>query len=96
MFDREFAGLGEAALLPAIEQAAREEAAAGARKLAAIAELVDCTVDEDDVRGGWVFDSWKNASAEIGAVLSMGQRRASGQMWIAVALRYRLPKVAAL
>lgn len=96
MFGREFAGLGEAALIAAIGQAAREEAQAAARKLAAIAELVDCTVDEDDERGGWAFDSWKNASAHVGAVLSIGQRRASGQMWIAVALRYRLPKVAAL
>jgi Domain of unknown function (DUF222) len=96
MFDTVFAGWGEAGLIAAIEQAAREEAAAGARKLAAIAELVHTTVDDDDERGGWAFDPWKNAAAHIGAVLSMGQRRASGQMWIAVALRYRLPKVAAL
>ena len=47
MFDAMFAGLGEAALLAAIEQSAREEAQAGARRLAAIAELVYTTVDED-------------------------------------------------
>jgi hypothetical protein len=96
MFDTLFAGLDEAALLAAIEQAAREEAAAGARKLAAIAEMVHVGVEEDDQRGGWVFDAWSNTACEVGAVLSMGRRRASGQMRIAVALRYRLPKIAAL
>jgi hypothetical protein len=96
MFDALFAGLGESALLDAIEQAAREEAAAGARKLAAIAELVHSCVEEDPERGGWVFDDWNNAACEVGAVLSMSRKRASGQMWIAVALRYRLPKIAAL
>ena len=96
MFESMYAGLDQAALLAAIEQAARDEAQAGARKMAAIAELVDITVAEDDERGGWAFDPWKNATAQLGAVLSMGKRRASGQMWIAVALRYRLPKVAEL
>jgi hypothetical protein len=96
MFDVLFAGLDETALLAAIEQAAREEAQAGARKLAAIAELVYLTVDEDDERGGWAYDPWRNTSALVGAVLSIGTRRASGQMRIAVALRDRLPKVGEL
>lgn len=96
MFEAMYAGLDEAALLDAIERAAREEAQAGARRLAAIAELVHLTVDEDDARGGWAYDPWKNTSALVGAALSMGARRASGQMRIAVALRDRLPKVGAL
>ena len=79
-----------------IEAAAREEAAAGARRLAAIAELVDRCVDEDDERGGWAFDPWDHTAARVAAALTVGHRRASGQMRIAVALRYRLPKVAAL
>lgn len=96
MFDTMLAGVGESALLAAIEQAAREEAQAGARKLAAIAELVDLTVEEDDERGLWAFDPWRNAASHVGAALSISQHRASAQMCIATALRYQLPKVAAL
>lgn len=96
MFDRMFAGLDESALLAAIEQAAREEAVAAARKSAAIAELVHLTVTCDEERDEWVYDSWADAASGLGAVLNMGHKRASGQMRIAVALRDRLPKVAAL
>ncbi len=96
MFDRLHAGFDEPALIAAIEQAAREEAQAGARKLAAIAELVDLTVEEDDERGLWAFDPWRNAACHVGAALSISHRRASAQMCIATALRYRLPKIAAL
>ncbi|MFB1295556.1 DUF222 domain-containing protein [Mycobacterium sp. pW049] len=96
MFDDLYEGRDESALLAAIEQAAREEAQAGARKLAAIAELVDLTVEEDDERGLWAFDPWRNAACHVGAALTMSQHRASAQMCIATALRYRLPKVAAL
>jgi hypothetical protein len=91
-----FAGLGEAALIDAIEQAAHQEAAAGARKSAAIAQLIPDTVDEDGGRGDWAFNSWSNVAAQIGAALGMSSKRASGQMRIAVALRYRLPQVAEL
>ncbi|MCV7266670.1 DUF222 domain-containing protein, partial [Mycobacterium doricum] len=70
MFDTVFAGLDESALIAAIGQSAREEAQAGARKFAAI--------------------------AQIGAALNIGHKRASGQMRIAVALRDRLPRIAAL
>lgn len=96
MFDRMHAGRDEPALIAAIEEAAREEAQAGARKLAAIADLVDLTVEEDDERGRWAFDPWKNTACHVGAALSISQQRASAQMCIATALRYRLPKVAAL
>lgn len=96
MFDRLHAGLDEPALIAAIEQAAREEAQAAARKLAAIAELVNLTVEEDDQRGMWAFDPWKNAACHVGAALSISQQRASAQMCIATALRHRLPRVAAL
>ncbi|MCV7151555.1 HNH endonuclease signature motif containing protein [Mycolicibacterium pyrenivorans] len=96
MFDTAFAGLDESELIAAIAQAAREEAAAGARKSAAIAQLVHLTVTYDDEGGRWVYDSWAEAASELGAVLNIGQKRASGQMRIAVALRERLPKIAAL
>lgn len=96
MFDKVYAGLDEAALIAAIGQAARDEAQAGARKLAAIAELVALTVTYDAERDNWVYDSWCETASRLGAVLSTGQRRASGQMRIAIALREVLPTVAAL
>ncbi|MGE2716085.1 DUF222 domain-containing protein [Mycolicibacterium litorale] len=96
MFDTVFAGRDEASLIAAIGQAACEEAQAGARKLAAIAQLVHASVTFDDEHDQWVYDSWAATASEVGAVLSVGQRRASGQMRMAVALRDRLPKVGAL
>ncbi|UXA10851.1 HNH endonuclease [Mycobacterium sp. SMC-8] len=94
MFDRLFAGVEEPALLAAIEECAREEAQAGARKAAAIAELVYSTVDRDDEHDDWVYDCWAQTASELGAVLNLGHRRASGQMRIAMALRDRLPGLA--
>ena len=44
----------------------------------------------------WAFDPWDAVAAEVAAALHVGHRRASGQMRIAVALRDRLPTVAAL
>lgn len=95
MFDRMCAGLDEAALIAAIGQASRDEARAGARKLAAIAELVEMTVTHDAEHDDWAYDSWCDTASQVGAVLSMGQRRASAQMRIAIALREVLPEVAA-
>ncbi|UXA18540.1 HNH endonuclease signature motif containing protein [Mycobacterium sp. SMC-4] len=96
MFDTLFAGASDEALVELIEQSARQEARICARRAAAIAELVHRNVDEDDERGGWVFDPWADIAAQVAAALNIGQRKASGQMHIAVALRYRLPKIAAL
>ncbi|ABM15959.1 protein of unknown function DUF222 [Mycolicibacterium vanbaalenii PYR-1] len=96
MFDSGLAGLDEPALLAAIERAACEESRAGARKSAAIAALVHESVTFDDVRDQWVWDSWIETACELGAVLNTSHRRASALMRIAVALRDRLPKVAAL
>ena len=97
MFDSEFAAAADAELIAAIEDGARAEAAAGARRLAAIAELVHRRVhDDDDERAMWAFDPWDSTAAEVAAALHVGHRRASGQMRIALALRDRLPKVAAL
>ncbi len=54
------------------------------------------SVTFDDVRDQWVWDSWIETACELGAVLNTSHRRASAQMRIALALRDRLPKVAAL
>ena len=96
MFDSEFAAADDAELIAAIEDGARQEAVAAARRLAAIAELTKRRVLDDDERAMWAFDPWDSAAAEVAAALNVGHRRASGQMRIAVALRDRLPKVAAL
>ncbi|KUI37328.1 HNH endonuclease signature motif containing protein [Mycobacterium sp. GA-2829] len=96
MFDTVFAGLDEAALLAEVEQAAREETQAGARKLAAIAQLTHTSVTFDETCDDWVYDSWAATASEVGAKLTISQKRASGQMRIAIALRDRLPRVGAL
>jgi hypothetical protein len=96
MFDSEFSTADDATVVAAIEEGARAEAAAGARRLAAVAELARRRVVDDDERANWAFDGWASAAAEVAAAMTVGHRRASGEMRIAVALRDRLPRVAAL
>jgi hypothetical protein len=96
VFDSEFSTADDATVVAAIEEGTRAEAAAGARRLAAIAELARRWVVDDDERSNWAFDGWASAAAEVAAAMTVGHRRASGQMRIAVALRDRLPRVAAL
>jgi hypothetical protein len=95
MFGAEFSTADDATVVAAIEEGARAEAAAGARRLAAIAELARRRV-ADDERANWAFDGWASAAAEVAAAMTVGQRRASREMRIAAALRDRLPRVAAL
>jgi Domain of unknown function (DUF222) len=96
MFDSEFAAASDEELVAAIEDGVRAEAIAGARRLAAIAELTRRRVDEGDARAMWAFDPWDSTAAEVAAAMAIGARRASGQMRIAEALREHLPQVAAL
>ncbi|TXH16838.1 MAG: HNH endonuclease, partial [Mycobacterium sp.] len=65
-------------------------------KFRAIADLVALRVDDQDGRQWWACDGWDAAVAEVGAALGIGKREASGQLSIAVALRFRLPQVAAV
>src|SRR3954465_1450619 len=96
MFDSEFAATSDEELLVAIEDGVRQEAIAGARRLAAIAELTRRRVDEHDARAMWAFDRGDSTPAEGAGARAIGARRASGQMRIAEALREHLPQVAAL
>jgi hypothetical protein len=98
MFDCEFTEADDATVVAAIEDGARTEAAAAARRLAAIAELARRRVsdDGDDPRAWWACDGWDSASAEVGAAMNISSRRASGQMRIAESLRDHLPLIAAL
>jgi hypothetical protein len=81
----------------AITAAARDEAAASAHRLAAIAELAGrrCDSPQAESRAYWACDAWDSASAEIGAALGATHGVAASQMHQALALRHRLPKVAA-
>ncbi|WP_020103292.1 HNH endonuclease [Mycobacterium sp. 360MFTsu5.1] len=65
-------------------------------KFTAIADLAMLRIDDQDGRQWWACDGWDAAVAEVGAALGLGKREASGQLSIAVALRFRLPKVAAV
>ena len=71
------------------------EAAASARRLAAIAELVGRRADGPTDCEQWSCDSWDAIAAEVAAALGVSHGIASGQMYLGVALRDRLPKVAA-
>ncbi|MCV7402991.1 DUF222 domain-containing protein [Mycobacterium fragae] len=75
----------------------RVEAAAAARRLGAIAELVARRVEGGSPeRGQWSCDNWDAMAAEVAAAQGISHGKASGQMYLAVALRERLPQVAAV
>ncbi|WP_319455776.1 MULTISPECIES: HNH endonuclease signature motif containing protein [unclassified Mycobacterium] len=88
----------DAALVTAIGDEARAEAAAAARRLAAIAELTDrrCNSELGEQRQYWACDAFDSVAAEVAAALSIGHRAATGLLRQALALRHRLPKVAVL
>ena len=75
---------------------ARVENQSAAGRLTAIADLAMLRVDDHAGRQWWACDGWDAAVAEVGAALGIGKREASGQLSIAVALRFRLPRVAAV
>jgi Domain of unknown function (DUF222) len=94
MFDKTWRDADYAAVGAAIDASARAESAAAARRLAAIAELVSRRTDEATAH--WSCDNWDATAAEVAAAQNISHSMASGQMYLAVALRNRLPKVAAL
>ena len=89
------AGLGDAALVDAMAVGAAVEAAAAGRRLAVIAEFAVRRLGGDE-RADWAADGWDAASVEVAAALGISLGRASNQMDLGLALRTRLPKVAAL
>jgi hypothetical protein len=94
----EVSGASDAALVDEITDAARAEAAAAARRFAAIAELTErrCSSELAMEREYWACDGWDSAAAEIGAAQMISHRATSTLMHQALALRHRLPKVGAL
>jgi len=86
----------DAAVVAAIAGCAKAEAAAAARRLVAIAEFVARRADGPTDSAYWSCDNWDAIAAEVAAAQGISHAMASGQMYLAVALRDRLPKVAAL
>lgn len=103
MFDTSLAGPEELAaagtdvLVASIAGWARVEAAAAAHRLAAIGELVSRRTSGDGFdRSRWACDNWDGAAAEVAAAEHISHGMASSQMYLASALRDRIPAVAAL
>ncbi len=90
------AQVDDAALIKTIGGWARGEAMAAARRLAAIAELVRRRADGPTDYARWSCDNWDEVAAEISAAQGISHAMASGQMYLGVALRDRLPQTAAL
>jgi len=86
----------DATVVAAITGWARAEAAASARRLAATAELVHRRAVGPADHAQWSCDNWDAMAAEVAAAQSISHGMASGQMYLGVALRDRLPRVAAL
>ncbi|MGE2692937.1 DUF222 domain-containing protein, partial [Mycolicibacterium pulveris] len=96
MFASEFRSADESALVAEIQACTRTETVTAARRMAAIGELAArADAPELDERQQWVVDLWASAAAEVAAAMGISQRKASGQMRTALALRERLPKLAA-
>ena len=95
MFDNGLRSASDAVVVTAIEELARAEARAAARRVAAISELVRRRCGDDE-RAYWACDPWDATAAEIGAALGISRGRASGDMHLGLSLRYRLPRVAEL
>jgi Domain of unknown function (DUF222) len=96
MFDQEWRYADDAAVVSAIGECARMEAVAAARRLAAIGEFVSRHADGPTDCAYWSCDNWDAMAAEVAAAQRISHAMASGQMYQAVALRDRLPQVAAL
>ena len=95
MFDAGLGSSSDAAVVTVIRDAARDEARDAARRVAAIGELVARRCADDD-RAHWACDEWDAAAAEVSAALGVTHGRASAEMVMAMSLRHRLPRVAAL
>ncbi len=75
---------------------ARVENAACARRLSAIADVLEKRLSEDGSaeRDQWCFDNWNAVAAEVAAHHGVSLGVASHQLMVAMALRERLPRVA--
>jgi hypothetical protein len=97
VFDTNPAQLSDEALISALTAATQAEARAAAWRLVLVGEVTarQCD-DEDDEFAHQVIDGWARAKAQVSAACNLNPHAASKQMGIAVALRERLPRTAAL
>ena len=98
MFDTiGLAGMSDEELICALTAATRSEAMAAAERLALVAEVTarQCQ-DEDEASAHAVIDGWAFAKAQVSAACNLSPYAANTQMYIAVALRERLPQTAAV
>src|SRR5689334_3490781 len=82
----------------AVESWSRVESAACARRVAAMAGMLQAAYAADGSadRDQWCLDNWDAVAAHIGAALRITTGAASNQLLIAVALHERFPLVAAV
>jgi hypothetical protein len=98
MFDELVAAAKGMSGAEAVGAWAKVEAAACARRLAAMVDVFDrrYAAGGSEEREQWCLDNWHPVSAELGAAQQLTSGGASSQLLIATALRDRLPRVAAL
>jgi hypothetical protein len=91
-------GLDDAGLIEAMRDAARLESAVMARRLAAVAELYQHRLAEQDAdeREQWCIDGWEQVAAEVAAAQGISRGRAAGQLRYALVLAERLPELGEL
>jgi hypothetical protein len=88
-----FEGLSEFDLIEVMGEATRDESAAMAQRLAAVAELYIRREGALAETEWWLVDYCHAVAAEIAAVQNISHSRALGQVQYACNLRHRLPAV---
>lgn len=83
-------------LVEGMRAAGRAEAQAAAARLDAIAELFELRRAENGGHEAWVMDIWAAVGAEVAAALRISLAMAGSYLRYALAMRQRLPRIAAL
>lgn len=89
-----FEGKSPAELIDVMGVAARGESANVAQRLASVAALFACRVEDYPEARWWVADEFEAVAAEVSAAQNISRARACAQVRMAVALHTRLPRVA--
>ncbi|MDT5259756.1 MAG: hypothetical protein QOD10_4836 [Mycobacterium sp.] len=84
------------ALIDRMRTAGRAESRAAAERLDAIAELFELRRAERGEQADWAVDTWAAVGAEVAAAFRISQGMAGSYLRYALAMRERLPRVAAV
>ena len=87
---------GSRALIDRMCAAGRAESRAAAARLDAIGELFELRRGQRGEAADWAVDTWAAVGAEVAAAFRISQAMAGSYLRCALAMRERLPKVAAL